>query len=273
MTKSLIPRDVECLYTGQLTIHPALENFPGLSDDQIASLTESIKSFGVQEPLICDEQRRVYSGRSRLLVAQALEIQTVPGIIRPENNVLQFAIESAVSRRQLTRSAIAFLLFEQHPELARGGKAGRPKNCSTGEQLSARQESFRSLGARYRIHPSYFSLLGEMQFGSSVEEWAQLRHVILYEEASIPRQYAGFRTGLKAGTKRGPVVYACVDEQGLLEGILPSAFASIRQGFARWNTADIQTDAKAAVEREWAALLDEAPPELLRIAQRKAALK
>jgi hypothetical protein len=257
-----------------LSVHPDLTNFPPLSDDRIAALNKSIKEHGVQEPLICDQHRQVYSGRARLQIALALELSAIPIIIRPEANVLMFAIENAVNRRQLTCSGIAFLLFEHQPELAsRRGKAGRPNKCSTVEHLSASHESYRQIGARYRVHPSYFGYLAEMKAGSSDEEWAQLRHLILHEEASIPRQYAGFSTGLKAGSKRGPVVYASVNEQGVLDGILPRAFSSIREGFLRWSNHEIDSKAKAAVEREWAQLLDEAPPELLRIAQRKAALK
>jgi hypothetical protein len=253
-----------------LSIHPALENFPGLSDDQLAALTLSVKSRGIQTPLVIDGDRQVYDGRAMLGIALALELSLVPVVVREEKDVLAYAIESAVNRRQLTRSAIAFLLFEQHPELAIfRNKGGRPKKPAGIPQVSVQPSSFAQLSARYRLDRDYFTQLLAMHNGMSVEEWTELRRIVLFEEASIPRQFAGFSTGAKAGCSRGAVIYASLDAQGLLDGILPRAFSSIRQGFARWGT-EIPTDAKAAIEKQWSELLDDAPPELLKIARKKA---
>ncbi len=267
-----------------LTVHPALEGFPSLPADQLVVLHNSIEARGIMKPLVCTHDHQVYSGRARLHCAMVLELATVPVMIREESDVLGYAIESRIARGQLTKSGIVLLLFEQHPELAqsRGARAGRKKNCplngqlnvspSNGEQIANRHESFRSLGARYQVPRQYFEQLAEMRAEATAEEWTELRRVILEEEASIPRQYAGFKTGRPAGSARGAVIYAHVDEQGLLAGILPRAFSSIRQGFSQWAAGAIDSRAKAAVEKEWSALLDEAPAELLRIAKRKAAL-
>ena len=256
-----------------LTLHPALADFPGLSDDQLAALTISVKAHGIQGRIVCNEEHQVYDGRALLQIAQALELPVVPVEVREEKDVLRYAIESAVNRRQLTRSAVAFLLFENHPELSstrnKGGRAKNwpPKGPVSGQDLN----SYRDLAVRYRVKRDYFTLLLEMMAGMTPEEWAELRRMVLFEEASIPRQYAGFKTGQPAGSQRGAVIYAAVDEQGVLEGILPRAFSSLRQGFARWGTNDIGTDAKAAIEKEWESLLDDAPAELLKIAARKGA--
>lgn len=272
MKKNPAP-DVSSCSPHELEVHPDLVNFPGLSDDQLAALTLSVKERGIQEPLTIDVHGRVYDGRARLQIAKALELFTVPFVTRDETDVLAYAIESAVNRRQLTRSAVAFLLFEQHPDLAtvNGRKGGRPSTYKKTGPEGPVLNSYTALGARYRIKKEYFLLLAEMFNEASEDEWSELRHAILFEEASIPRQYAGFKTGLKPGNKRGAVIYASVNEQGLLDGILPRAFSSIREGFSRWNTHEINSKAKAAIEKEWAELLDEAPPELLRIAKRKAA--
>jgi hypothetical protein len=256
----------------QLVAHPDLADFPSLSDDQLAALTISIKERGIQTPLVVDDERQVFDGRARLGIALALDLPSVPVIYRAEKDVLAFAIESAVNRRQLTRSAIAFLLFEQHPDLASASnKGGRPKKLAGVRPVSGLDlASFRDLAVRYRVVREHFTLLAEMRAEMTPDEWTALRSVVLFEEASISRQFAGFKTGRPAGSARGPVVYASVSEQGLLEGILPRAFASIREGFSRWST-EIDSKGKAAVEKEWADLLDQAPPELLRIAKRKAA--
>ena len=268
MKNNDILSDVLHLPTHSLTIHPDIEAFPGHSDDQLAALDLSVKAQGILVPLIADEEYRVYAGRARLAIAMATEMPEVPVIIRREANILGYAIEDAINRRQLTRSAIALVLFEQHPELALfRNKGGRPSKKPVVEpQVS----SFAALAHRYRVPRDYLSHLLSMHTGMSAEEWAELRRVVLFEEASVPRQFAGFSTGLPVGSSRGAVIYAAVDAQGLLEGILPRAFSSIRQGFARWGS-EIDSKAKAAVEKEWADLLDAAPPELIKIAKRKAA--
>jgi len=281
--KTATPTEVAYLSPLVLTFHAGLEDFPELPADQMDALTESVKEKGILEPLFCTPDNECYGGRAKLRIAQALDIPEVPVIIREETDVLGYAIETAVARRQLSKSGIALVIFEQHPELAatKGAKAGRPKTViphnntsvspsKSGEVLAKRHESFRQLGARYKVPHYYFSLLGEMRDGMTGEEWTELRRVILEEEASIPRQFAGYKTGRPAGSSRGPVVYAFLSEQGLLEGILPRAFSSLREGFSRWDT-EIDSKSKAAVEKEWGELLDAAPPELLRIAKRKAA--
>jgi hypothetical protein len=254
-----------------LTLHPALANFPGLSDDQHAALENSVKVFGILTPLVADAERRVYDGRTRLRIAQVLELPSIPVAIRPEPDVLAVAIESAVARRQLTRSGIAFLLFEQHPQLVKErNKGGRPKKLAGIQPVSGQElGSYRDLALRYRVPREHFGYLAEMHAGMEAEQWAELRRLVLFEEASIPRQYAGFRTGQPAGAQRGAVIYAALNAQGELDGILPRAFASLRNGWEKWR--DVPTDAKAAVEKEWELLLEDAPEELLKIAARKGA--
>jgi hypothetical protein len=44
----------------------------------------------------------------------------------------------------------------------------------------------------------------------------------------------------------------------------------VREGFTRWRDGQIDSKSKAALEKEWAVLLEEAPPELIKIAERKA---
>jgi hypothetical protein len=255
-----------------LTIHPALADFPGLSDDQLAALTISVKAHGIQGRIVCNEEHEVYDGRALLQIAQALDLSVVPVEVRDEKDVLRYAIESAVNRRQLTRSGVVFLLFEKHPELSSTrNKGGRKKLVNNSPVSGAEIASYRDLAAVYRVPREYFVSLCEMQEGMTAEEWAELRRLVLFEEASIPRQYAGFKTGQPAGSNRGAVIYAALGEQGELEGIIPRAFGSIRNGFQNWG--DVPTNAQAALEKEWDALLDAAPEKFLQIAARKGLRK
>jgi len=268
-------QEIVNLSTGDLTLHPKIEGFPALSSDQFKVLHASIEKKGILEPLLCTPDYEVYSGRARLRVALSLGLPTVPVVVREEKDVLGFMIESRIARGQLTKSGIVLVLFEQHPALAlKPNQGGRPtrqkipviKSPVSGQAIS----SFTQLSERYRVPREYFFHLTEMFQEATAEEWLELRRLILEEEASIPRQYAGFKTGRPAGSKRGAVIYGWVNEQGILEGIFPRSFASILQGFSSWNDA-IDTRAKVEIEKQWGELLDAAPPELQRIAKRKAA--
>jgi hypothetical protein len=188
------PQSPEVIYLSPdlLTVHPALADFPGLSDDQIAALENSIKEFGVLVPLVLTDDNQVIDGRAKLHIAVQLELPSVPVIYRAESDPLAYAIESAVNRRQLSRSAIAFVLFEQHPELAaqHGAKAGRPKKSAQVAPISE-PASFTTLSKRYQVDRKDFTRLLEMRAAMSEEEWTGLRHVVLFEEVPLGRAYAG----------------------------------------------------------------------------------
>jgi hypothetical protein len=291
--------EIDFVSPEQLVAHPDLADFPGLSDDQLAALTISVKERGIQAPLVVDDEHQVFDGRARLAIALALNLPSVPVIYRPEKDVLAFAIESAVNRRQLTRPAIAFLLFEQHPELAasRGAKAGRPKKSAQFAPISEKAgrpkksaqfapisekagrpkksaqfapisepESFTSLSLLYRVERKDFTRLLAMKMSMLDEEWAALRHAVLYEEKSIATQYAGWsgaRGHLVGGV--GSVKIFGVTANGQLDlnlGLFPRTVASLRTCWSGWEkNALLHTP----MIEQWEKVLEDLPDDLAKV--------
>jgi hypothetical protein len=257
-----------------LDFHPALKDFPRLTEAERIVLTASVERNGIQIPLIITEENKVIDGRERLEIARALELDDVPVSVvnmKTDAEVRAFAFENRVTAPNMTRSRKVLFILELHPDLAMsgGGRAGRPKKLENGSPISGDiVNSFRQLAERYKVPREYFDQLAEMRREATADEWKRIELAICNDGVPISRLYPGFKTGLKAGSRRGAVIYAGMI-QGTLVGILPRAFSSIREGFSRWAKGEFDSAAKVAIEHEWAAILDEAPLELQRIAKKK----
>jgi hypothetical protein len=271
--------------TSELTVHPALAGFPDLTRPQYESLCQSIHSEGILTPLIVDTYGQVYDGRHRLRAALDLRLERVPVVIRPitPEQVISYAIESAVVGRNLSVGAIAFILFEKHPEIVKQrGKTGRKKGSSRGEKeiaqncaISEDDETMSQLADHYRIDRRYFSWLAKMQEESSPEEWDVIRQKIVVDEIPISSLYRGWGyTHSISGQehRRSEPTYAALTDKGRPSGLIFKSFTTLSQGFRRWEHIPLQ--AKAAVEKEWSELLTTVPDELLdKVVQARKARK
>src|SRR5688572_20823948 len=60
---------------------PYARNARTHSDEQIAQLAQSIRTFGFTNPILVDGARGILAGHARLLAAQLLKLETVPVIV------------------------------------------------------------------------------------------------------------------------------------------------------------------------------------------------
>ncbi len=102
--------------------------------DQFKSILESIRKFGIWEPLIIKSDGTILSGHLRRLCAERLKLKSVPVRVHEPfaafRDEVAFVIRSNTDRRQLTKWEIA-LAFKRLKELPKeqGGtkkKMGRP---------------------------------------------------------------------------------------------------------------------------------------------------
>lgn len=120
-----------------LTQHPKNETIFGdpRKSPAYAEVLESIRTRGIQEPIIIKEGGTVLAGHMRLACALELELQTVPVRTRPafenERDEVTYLIDSNTKRRQLTpREAIAVYEILKTLSAKEGGlkkSIGRPK--------------------------------------------------------------------------------------------------------------------------------------------------
>lgn len=207
-----------------LEVHPSLVDFPELSPDQFALLKEDIRATErVIEPLIINGQRQIIDGRHRHRAALLLELKRIPCLVDDTVDPLTTALASAVARRQLTKSGIALVLFERHPQLCeerkgreKSGLIRRNPNTVSVEQLAKKLElpSFVRLASRYRIPNQYFSYLALIWDSTTPEEWADIKSAIASEETGLPQLYSGIRSRIKTkgGKRTQPDSYKLLEQ-------------------------------------------------------------
>lgn len=264
--------------------HPALKGFPMASHDVAEVLRQSIREHGLLEPLkVCRENGEsrkqkaesgdlevekwfVVDGRNRLAALKALGIEDAPALV-VEADPVEYALETAIARRQLTKSGVVLLLFERHPELAeRKGKRETPgqkhsiggrftgvERFNTGEE----ETTFRKLAEKFGVDVSYFSILAKIAEKATPEEWEIVRAAVLYDEVSIPRIHAGLgglRSGVDGNGKRKPVNH---------ELVFSRSVTSFENTWAAWGK--LKPTSKVEMAERWkACLAGEQTPEEIR---------
>lgn len=160
----------------QLQPHPALKFFPMLPTDELALLAEDIRDNNLREPLDVVGDL-VIDGRNRLEALKACGLTQCSVIVREAGtDPIEFALAKSILRRNLTKSAIALLLFCQHPDLesergkrkTEGLKQGKTPMFPRGHSMA----SYRSVAEKYHVHRDYFRLLAEHREAVNDEDWA-----------------------------------------------------------------------------------------------------
>lgn len=208
-------RQIETRNVSSLAVHAALAGLPMCTQEQFAALCRSINLHGLKKPLTVIGDK-VIDGRNRLEAVKACGLQQCEVIeAAPGTDPLAYAIESAVTGRNLTKSGIVLFLFLKHPALAdlraRQMKRQAPKG---GDVISITtppekgSESFKVLSENYRVPREYFSILAALHDEANAKEWAEIERAILACEASIPALKAGFAGGRATlGKKRADPKY------------------------------------------------------------------
>jgi hypothetical protein len=250
----------------QLSEHPDLSLFPLANPEQMEGMITSIKSVGQLVPIsVCPAPAGNYyvvDGRNRLraLAAAGIEAATC---IEVETNPLDYAIETAVACRQLTRSGVILVLWMQHPDLAkmRGDHTSgdhRQRGCEpfTSSVKALQETTFQRLAEKYNVPREYFSCMASIaeKLGDDPDGWAEVRRQILEEEISLPRLNAGIAGRQKTrGGKRSPTRYDSVFRRSL---------TGITNAFSNWQKLDPKI--RAPLADQWANTLahEELPDEL-----------
>jgi hypothetical protein len=216
--------NVLLIETAKLEEHPELAEFPLASPAAMAALSESIRQTGQLVPLAVrrdGDRWLVVDGRNRLRVLRA--IGTPHAIcVEVSADPFEMALETAICRRQLTKSGIVLLLWLKHPDLAklRGDKRNTNHPDKGGhangwhDHLSPlAATTFATLSERYGVHRDYWTAMGYVaeMCGNDADLWEQVKLMVLEQETSLPRVRAGLG-GLKKtkAQNRKPTDYADV---------------------------------------------------------------
>src|SRR5215813_3069912 len=86
-----------------LDIHPLAEIFPPMSDEEIKSLIDDIKTNGLREPIILFEDK-VLDGRNRHRACAELGIEPQTRKLDGKGDPLDYVISKNLHRRHLSES-------------------------------------------------------------------------------------------------------------------------------------------------------------------------
>lgn len=163
--------------TCEMNPHPKLKHFPMLPADKLAALAESIKTKGVLKPLSITKDGLVVDGRNRLLAALKIGLEEVPvEVLEGHPDPVLYAIETAATGRQLTKTGLCLLLIEQHPDLA-----GERKERHQPGVVQKMNNSCRSVAEQYQVPYQYFSYVANcMELCRNDTDRERLR-VMVYE--------------------------------------------------------------------------------------------
>ena len=189
---------MEKIDPSKVDVHPILSGFPVLTEEQFAALVTSVEEHGVLEPITCVHNTQghllVVDGRHRLLAARKVGLKSIPAFVRETVNLADFVLEKAITGRQLTKTAICFLLLEKHPDLAGERDARKTKGLKTGasarvDLINTGSDSYRSLAEKYHVPFEYFSrIIGVKELcRAKSKDWDRVRHMVFAEEVCANR--------------------------------------------------------------------------------------
>jgi len=163
--------------TCDLNPHSKLKHFPMLPADKLAALMESIKTKGMLKPLTITKKGLVIDGRNRLLAALKIGLEEVPvEIVEGHPDPVLYAIETAATGRQLTKTGLCLLLIEQHPDLA-----GERKNRKSPGVCHKLTDSLVAIADQYQVPRQYFSYVAHCMDLCRNETDRERLRVMVYE--------------------------------------------------------------------------------------------
>lgn len=151
----------------------AIQNIPLMSDSDFQRLCISVAEKGIQDPLWLREDGGklvLVNGRNRLNAAMKLKQATVPCIVKPSENPLADALDSAFARRNLSKTGMAYTLFKVYPAIAdrddlHNSSTSFNKGSTGVHKMDANHDkglTIRSLSEKHGLHRNYLCAVIEV---------------------------------------------------------------------------------------------------------------
>lgn len=114
--------------------HACIRHFPKWNPDgpKATALRMSIQTSGIIQPVQMTAQHEILDpdSRERWLAARALQLETIPAMIVPDEMSFHAFISAFFHRNHLTLGARAYLVVQAHPNLATEAHRRRLKNLA-----------------------------------------------------------------------------------------------------------------------------------------------
>jgi hypothetical protein len=116
----------------KLTVHPAADIFPMMSEEELQDLAEDIKANGLVHPLIVDKDNQLIDGRNRLAACKLAGIEPRFEQLNGRDP-LAYIASANLKRRNLTKGQQAMALAMIYPEKDKGGRGKKSEALNSAE--------------------------------------------------------------------------------------------------------------------------------------------
>lgn len=123
---------------GQLEPHPLLLAMPMWSDgdSRMKLLRQDIQGNGIIEPLKITKGLQIVDGRHRWRAARILQLEAVPCVVVPDDQVATLAVSTLLARRHFTAGQRAYLAYPFFAPAHQEAHARRIENLQKGQLIS-----------------------------------------------------------------------------------------------------------------------------------------
>jgi hypothetical protein len=284
--------------------HSLLDQLPGIWDDDSAemqALVADIAERGIDEPLFVVQpsehiiQYLLADGRHRLRAAQLAGLLTVPVIFREESEVADIILGTLIHRRHcLSKGILAYVSYpavaEKLKACTHGGArpgSGKPRKISSPDDpdLKSYRDGEGEKGSKAPKIVTMDSIATSLGISAELLGFAKAIYVefqrtpslravwepkILSGQVGINRVMPGIIGAEETkGKPRGLTDYLGQTPEGKIKGLMPRSLTTLRNGFATWE--EIDGEARYEFAREFIALLDELPDEIVSLLKSRRA--
>ena len=144
--------EIELLVPFPADLYPdGVQPFLAASGDRLEQLTDSIRQYGVIEPITIRKSNRkagyyeILAGHNRVSIAKSIGLQKVPYILKnvDDAEATDIFVDTNTLQRELS---IKELAYAYHMKLVNSNQQGKRTDLSGGEQQNAAQEIMESTG-------------------------------------------------------------------------------------------------------------------------------
>jgi ParB-like chromosome segregation protein Spo0J len=94
-------------------VHPIAALFPMMSNEELDALAATIKTDGLHNPIVLDEEGTLIDGRNRQEACRRVGIKPAYEVLNGQD-VMAFVLESNATRRHMTKGQLALVAVKAH---------------------------------------------------------------------------------------------------------------------------------------------------------------
>lgn len=168
-----------------LRLHPLFKDQPALDmqGEEFLALVDSIEQRGLDYPIIVDQRNRILDGRHRWMAAVKLGLETLPAILRKEEDAVEVMTESLMQRRHFTKGARVYLVIPMLDGYMLSGEKRRFENLKKGDISQVLPKPAQQVSGRWSV-----DVAAKLGVSADIVEKAKQLHQIYAKDPEYKAQ-------------------------------------------------------------------------------------